>query len=248
VETPKVVIVNEAFARKFNLGSRVVGSHVGNRDEALDSEIVGLVKDAKYSEVKSEAPPQLFRPFRQNRATGSLTFYVRTATDPDQTLAAIPAVVSRLDPNLPVENRRTLARQVRENMFLERFVGVLATAFAGLATLLAAIGLYGVLACTVAQRTREIGLRLALGATPVRVRAMILGHTALMVAVGSAIGLIVAAFLGRLAESMLFELKGSDPGVLATAALALALVALGSAFVPAYRASRIDPVRALRYE
>jgi predicted permease len=246
--TPKVVIVNEAFARKFNLGGRVIGSHVGNRDEALDSEIVGLVKDAKYSEVKSEAPPQFFRPYRQNRAAGSLTFYVRTATDPQQTLSAIPSVVSRVDPNLPVENRRTLARQVRDNVFLDRFVGVLAAAFAGLATLLAAVGLYGVLACTVAQRTREIGLRVALGATPVRVRAMILRQVALMVIVGSPIGLAIAAGIGRLAESMLFQLKGTDPAVLAAAAATLALVALVAAFVPAWRASRIDPVRALRYE
>ena len=133
-------------------------------------------------------------------------------------------------------------------MFLDLLVSVLSAAFACLATLLAAIGLYGVLACTVAQRTREIGLRVALGATPQQVRAMILRHVAIMVLVGSTIGLAAAAWLGRLAESMLYQLKGSDPGVLAAAGVSLALVALGAGFIPAYRASRIDPMRALRYE
>jgi predicted permease len=248
LDAPKVVIVNQAFVRKFDLGAGAVGKRVGNRDEALDSEIVGVVRDAKYSEVKREIPPQYFRPYRQNKELGALNFYVRTAVNPTQTLSEIPTLVARLDPNLPVEFPTTLVQQVRENMFLDLFVSVLSAAFACLATLLAAIGLYGVLACTVAQRTREIGLRVALGATPRRVRAMILRQVAVMVLVGSTIGLVVAALLGRLAESMLYQLKGSDPGVLVAAGASLALVALGAGFIPAYRASRIDPMRALRYE
>ena len=247
LDAPKVVIVNQAFARKFNL-SDAVGRRIGNRDEALDSEIVGVVQDAKYSEVKGEIPPQYFRPYRQSKDLGALNFYVRTALNPKQTLSAIPPLVARLDPNLPVEFPTTLVQQVRENMFLDLFVGVLSSAFACLATLLAAIGLYGVLACTVAQRTREIGLRVALGATPRRVRAMILRQVGVMVVIGSPIGLAAAAWLGRLAESMLYQLKGSDPGVLMAAGAALALVSLGAGFIPAYRASRIDPMRALRYE
>jgi ABC-type antimicrobial peptide transport system permease subunit len=124
----------------------------------------------------------------------------------------------------------------------------LSVAFACLATLLAAIGLYGVLAYTVAQRTREIGLRIALGAAPGRVRGMILRQVGIMTVVGSAVGLIAAAWLGRLAESMLYEMKGRDPAVLVASAALLTVVALGAGFVPAYRASRIDPMRALRYE
>jgi putative ABC transport system permease protein len=147
-----------------------------------------------------------------------------------------------------VEVLRTMPQQVRENMFLDRFISVLSSAFACLATLLAASGLYGVLAYTVTLRTREIGLRIALGAAPSRVRAMILRQVATMAVIGSAIGLAAAVWLGRLAESMLYQLKGWDPSVLVAAGTALMLVALGAGFLPAYRASRIDPMRALRYE
>jgi len=125
---------------------------------------------------------------------------------------------------------------------------VMSASFAILATLLAAVGLYGVLAYTVAQRTREIGLRMALGAAPERVRAMILRQVAMMTVVGGAIGLTAAIVVGRLAESMLYQLKGWDPAVLVGAAVALSLVALGAGLIPASRASRIDPMRALRYE
>jgi predicted permease len=245
---PRVAIVNEAFAKKFNLGRDVVGRHIGNRGEKLDTEIVGLVQDAKYSDVKREMPPQYFRPYRQNKELGFLNFNVRTSLAPAQMLSSIPNVVARLDPNLPLENLTTLPQQIRENVFLERFVTVLSAAFACLATLLAAVGLYGVLAYTVTQRTREFGLRLALGATPGRVRTMILRQVATMALVGSAIGLVAAVWLGRLAESMLYRMKGWDPSVLGAAAAALAVVALAAGFLPAYRASRIDPMRALRYE
>jgi ABC-type antimicrobial peptide transport system permease subunit len=133
-------------------------------------------------------------------------------------------------------------------VFLDRFISVLAAAFACLATLLAAIGLYGVLAYTVSQRTREIGLRMALGAAPARVRAMVLRQVGVMVLVGGAIGLAAAVGLGQLAQSLLFELKGSDPVVLAGAAVSLTLVALAAGFIPAHRASQVDPMTALRYE
>jgi putative ABC transport system permease protein len=125
---------------------------------------------------------------------------------------------------------------------------VLSTAFAVLATLLAAVGLYGVLAYTVSQRTREIGLRIALGAAPSRVRGMILRQVARMTLIGGTMGLVAAVGLGRLAESLLYQLKGSDPLVLVASGLALTLVALAAGFVPAQRASRVDPMRALRYE
>jgi ABC-type antimicrobial peptide transport system permease subunit len=125
---------------------------------------------------------------------------------------------------------------------------VLSAAFACLATLLAAVGLYGVLAYTVSQRTREIGLRMALGAAPSRVRAMVMRQVGVMVLVGGAIGLAAAAGLGRLAQSLLFQLQGSDPIVLAGAAVSLTLVALAAGFIPAHRASQVDPMSALRYE
>jgi putative ABC transport system permease protein len=133
-------------------------------------------------------------------------------------------------------------------VFLDRFISVLSASFAALATLLAAIGLYGVLAYTVAQRTREIGLRMALGAAPSRVRAMVLRQVGLMTIVGGAIGLTAAIGLGRLAQSLLFELQGYDPIVLVAASATLTLVALGAGFIPAHRASQVDPMLALRYE
>jgi putative ABC transport system permease protein len=246
---PKVAIVNEAFAKKFNLGRDAVGKRIGDRGKTPDTEIVGLVQNAKYSEVKRDVPPLFFRPYRQNEHLfGFTTFYVRTSVDPESFLANIPKLVATLDPNLPVEDLRTLPQQVRQNVFLDRMISVLSAAFASLATLLAAVGLYGVLAYTVSQRTREIGLRMALGADASRVRRMILRQVSLMTIVGASIGLTAAAWLGRLSQSLLFQMKGYDPIVLVTATGALVLVALAAGLIPAHRASQVDPMQALRYE
>jgi predicted permease len=245
----KVAVVNEAFAKKFNLGRAAVGKHIGTGAEGkLDTEIVGLAQDAKYSGVKEETIAQFFRPARQDTSLGFLTFYVRTRLDPEPLLATIPRIVARQDSNLPVDNLMTLPQQVRENVFLDRLITTLSTAFAALATLLAAIGLYGVLAYTVAQRTREIGLRMALGAAPRNVLRMVLRQVAWMTVIGGVIGLLAATLLGKGAESLLFQLKGFDAFVFAASAIGLATVALAAGLVPAMKASRIDPMRALRYE
>ncbi len=220
--SPKVTIVNEAFAKKFNLGRDAVGKRISNDrpGSTLDTEIVGLVQNAKYSEVKREVPPLFFRPYHQDDSVGSMTFYVRTSLDPSSFLVNIPKVVARLDPNLPVENLRTLEQQVQNNVFLDRLMTTLSAAFAVLATLLAAVGLYGVLAYTVTQRTREIGLRMALGAAPSRVRVMVLRQVAVMTLIGGTIGLTVAIWASRGAQSLLYQLEGSDPMVLAGSAVA----------------------------
>jgi len=245
----QVAIVNEQFTRKFKLGRNAIGKHFKQGGpKSPDVEIVGVVKDAKYSDVKDAIPPQFFTPYRQGETLGFLTYYVRTALAPEQFLATIPKVLARLDPNLPVENVRTMQEQVRENVFLDRLITVLSASFAGLATLLAAIGLYGVLAYTVAQRTREIGLRMALGAAPDRVRRMILSQMGVMTLVGGAIGLALAILVGWYAQSLLYEIKGYDPPVFIGSAVLLALIALAAGFVPALRASRVDPMTALRYE
>src|SRR5262249_16866774 len=219
LDSRKVVIVNEAFAKKFNLGRDAVGRHMGNQGVTgpLGFEIVGLVQNAKYSEVKQDTPPVFSRPYRQDDRVGRLTFYVRTAAEPEAFFATIRKTAAQLDPNLPVVNLETLPQQIRDNVSLDRFVTVLSAAFACLATLLAAIGLYGVLAYTVAQRTREIGVRMALGAAPARVRGMILRQVGLMTLVGGAIGLAGAIGLGRFAESLLYRMKGWDPTVFAGA-------------------------------
>jgi len=176
-----------------------------------------------------------------------MTFYVRTATDPGAVLRAIPSVIRRLDPNLPVEDLTTLDQQVRDNIVVDRVIGILSAAFAVLATVLAAIGLYGVLAYTVAQRTREIGLRMALGADGSGVRAMVLWQVGRMTLIGGVLGLAAAIGIGRVASSLLFGLKGHDPAVAAVVML-LAAVALAAGSVPAHRASQVVPMRALRYE
>lgn len=247
---PKVGIVNQAFAKKFNLGDNPIGKRfgIGGRNAKPDIEIVGLVQDAKYSDVKREAPPQYFLPYRQEERLGFGYFYIRTATPPEQMLATVPAVMRNLDSNLPVGDVKTMDAQIRENVTQDRIISTLSLAFAVLATILAAIGLYGVLAYTVAQRTREFGLRMALGADGGAVRGMVMKQVAKMAIVGGVIGMIAAIAVGRLAQSILFEMEGHDPIVLAASTFALALVAFGAGFIPALRASKIDPMNALRYE
>ncbi len=246
---PKVAIVNEAFARKFNLGANPVGRRMSKgREGTLDIDIVGLVKDAKYSDVKAPVPPLFFQPYRQDENIGSLSFFVRTALEPQDVLSSVPKLVAGIDPNLPIEQLRTMPEQIRENVFVDRFIAIMSTTFAALATLLAAVGLYGVLAYTVAQRTREIGIRMALGADPSRVRALVLRQVATMTAIGGGVGIAAAVTIGELAQSLLFELRGTDPVVLVGSVAALALVALAAGYLPARRASLIDPIRALRYE
>jgi predicted permease len=251
VTAQKVAIVNEAFVKKFGLGRDAVGRMMGSGRgylSPLDTRIVGVVQNAKYSEVKRQIPPLFFRPYRQDPTLGSVSFYVRTAGDPAQMASAVTAVVKRVDPTLPVTNLKTLAQQVRDNTFLDHMMTTLSSLFAGLATLLAAVGLYGVLAYTVSQRTREIGLRMALGAAPGRVRAMVLRQVAWMTLVGGIIGLAGAVGVGYSAGSILFELKAWDPAVLSISAVLLTLVAIAAGFIPARRASLIDPMTALRYE
>src|SRR5207302_10105522 len=172
---------------------------------------------------------------------------VRSA-EPAALLRALPAVLKRIDPGLPMNGLKTMPAQIRDNVSVDRLISILSASFAVLATLLAAVGLYGVLAYSVAQRTREIGVRMALGADTGRVRAMVLREMSGMMLVGSGIGLLGALGLGRAAQSLLFGLQGHDPVVFALAAVLLTLVALGAGYIPARRASLVDPVQALRYE
>ncbi len=249
VGSSQVAVVNETFAKKFGLGADAVGKYMSQTDEdLLDIQIVGLVRDAKNSEVKAEVPPLFFTPYRQADDIGSMYFYVRTSLAPEQLLGAVPDVIKKLDPTLPVEEMKTLPMQIRENVFMDRMISTLSAAFAALATLLAAVGLYGVLSYTVAQRTREIGVRMALGAEGKHVRTMVLRQVGLMVLVGGAIGVVAAIGLGRLAGSLLFGLSGHDPLVIALSVLSLGIVALAAGYIPARRASRVDPMQALRYE
>ena len=244
----RVAIVNETFAKKFKLGMDAVGKRMSVGNDSLNITIVGLVKDAKYSQVKDKVPPLFVQPYRQMFRMDQMYFYIRSTLPTDQLLRAIPKAIKQLDANLPVERLTTLPQQVRDNVFLDRMISTLSAAFAVLATLLAAVGLYGVLAYSVAQRTREIGVRMALGATAGIVSRMVLRQVGLMTLIGAVIGIAGAIALGRGAQSLLYELKGWDPMVIALSAILLALVALGAALIPALRASRVDPMQALRYE
>jgi predicted permease len=247
---PKVAIINEAFAKKFNLGRDAVGKHIGDSGSALqlDAEIIGVVQNAKLGSLMTESRPWFFRPYRQDSRTEFLSFYVRTISNPEQLLPAIKNLMAHIDPNLPLENTRTMTQLLRDSSFVPRTFVILSTTFSCLAILLAAVGIYGVLAYTVAQRIREIGLRMALGSSESQVRTMVLRQVGRMTIIGIAIGMVFATGFGRVVGNMLYKLHGSDPAVLCGATIAIALVALIAGFIPAYRASKIDPMQALRYE
>jgi ABC-type antimicrobial peptide transport system permease subunit len=192
----------------------------------------------------------MFLPYRQMAANNlaSLTFYARSASDAEQLRPVVPALVARADPNLPIERLRTMDEQIWDNVARDRMLATLSSWFAGLATLLAAVGLYAVLAYTVAQRVREIGIRIALGARAIDVWRLIFGSVGRMTMAGSVIGLAAAVALGRLAETLLFGVHGNNPALLAASGAAMALVVMAAAAVPAHRASTVDPVTALRAE
>lgn len=249
-DRPKVAIVNETFAEKFGLGREAVGKRMatGGGDQELDMEIVGLMKDAKYSDVKGEIPPLFFTPYRQDDELGFINFYVRTGVEPSSLMPTLRQVMRGLDPNLPIEEMKTMPQQVRENVFLDRFLTTLSAAFALLATVLAAVGLYGVLAYTVTQRRREFGVRMALGANGTRVSALVLGQLGKMAVVGGVLGVAAAIGIGTLAKSQLYGVEGYDPLVLLGSVLLLTTIALSAGLVPARRAASVDPMKVLRDE
>ena len=241
-----VAVVNQAFADKFGLGREAVGKFMGN--DSLTIQIVGLVPNIKYNEVKGEPQPVFYLPWMQRGVLGQMSFYARTSLPSEQLVAGIRPLMKRLDPTIPVQDLKTLPQQFLDNIFLDRMISILSAAFALLATLLAAVGLYGVLAYSVSQRTREIGVRMALGADARRVQAMVLRQVGVMIAIGVAIGVLGAFGLGRAAQSLLYGLNGFDPAVFALAVALLAAVAFGAGLVPAIRASRTQPMGALRYD
>lgn len=248
--SPRVAVVNEAFLEKFGLGRDAVGRRlgiVGTSDEP-DIELVGIVPDAKYSEVKDPVPPQLYLARHQGSGYQSMNFYVRGDAAADVVMRQIVAIVERIDPNLPVNGLTTVRDVVRDNVFLDRMLTTLAGAFALIATFLAGIGLYGTLAYSVGQRTREFGIRLALGATPGGLRSDVLGQVVRLGLVGGAAGLVCAVGIGMRAETLLFGLTAASPLALTVAVLSVAVVVLAAGAIPARQAGRIAPMEALRYE
>jgi predicted lysophospholipase L1 biosynthesis ABC-type transport system permease subunit len=249
-DRPLVAVVNETFARRFGLGDDPVGKRLGMRVPGqLDIEIVGLVRDTAYSSVKTQFPAQLILPRLQERRFGNEhTFYLRGELLPDALLAAVPRVVARVDASLPVMQARTLDSVVTRNLRTDYLLLTLSGTLAVVATLLAALGLYGVLSYMVAQRTREIGLRLALGAEPAGVRRLVLRQVGWMVGVGVPLGLAAALLPGNVAASQLFGVSPTDPRAIVAAVLLLAAAVFGASYWPARKASRVDPAVALRAE
>lgn len=250
LDAPKVAIVNESFAEHFGLGDNPLGRRISFDENApADTEIVGLIRDAAYDGVKEPFVPQVITPRRQSANFGiGATFYVRTAQAPETLLAAVPRIVAGVDSTLPAMELRTLDSQVRRSLQTDWLLMTLAGVLAALATALAGIGLYGVLSYMVAQRTREIGLRLALGAEPGAVRAMVMRQVGWMVGIGFPIGIVAALLIGNVAAAFLFGLAPTDPPAIGAAVLLLAGAVLGASYWPARRASRVDPVVALRAE
>jgi predicted permease len=246
-----VVIVNESFVRRFELDD-AVGRQVrfsGPYLPDMPMEIVGVVADAVYAGVNAANVPQFFTPRPIGDASfNSLFFYVRGALEPDALLVRIREIMARIDPNLPPRSLTTLREQVRSSTTGYRVMSALSAAFAVLATLLAAIGIYGVVAYSVGRRTREFGLRQALGARPADLRWLVLRQTGRVALIAGGIGLVAALAVGAVAQALLYGLTGRDPVVLACAAIVLGAVVCAAGFLPAHTASRIAPMEALRHE
>jgi predicted permease len=248
--SPKVAIVNESMAKTFFPNGSALGRHMkfGGGKDPLDIEIVGVVKDSRHMDVKEKPKAFVYIPYTQEETAGELTYYVRTSQDPVVLAGIVRRTVQDLDASLPVYDERSFTEQIDRQLSKDRLVAVLAALFGGLAALLAAIGIYGLLAYTVTQRTREIGVRMALGASTQRVGNMILGEVAQLVGIGILTGLPLAYGLGRLINSLLYGVKVFELLGLVIALMTLGIVALAAGYIPARRASRVDPMVALRYE
>jgi putative ABC transport system permease protein len=250
--SPKVAVASEAMAKRFFPGRNPIGMHFafgGGSKVKPDIEIVGVVRDVKQDHVKSDSAfPYVYIPYAQQPSLSGMTFYVATERDPLLLASTLQSEVRQADPNLPVYNVKTMERVVEEDLFSARMVAVLSGSFAGLAALLAALGIYGVLAYLVVQRTREIGIRMALGAEAGDVRTLIVKEVGAMVVAGVAVGLPLAYVMARLSESLLFGVSAANPAIYAVGLLLIAVVALVACYIPARRATRVDPLVALRYE
>jgi predicted permease len=250
-ETPRVAVINETAARKYFAGGSPVGKHFRwDFGESLDVEVVGVAKDARYHEVRDDPHPTVYAPYTQ-RPRGwprQLSFAVRTAGDPARAVAAVRRAVADVDRMLPLIDLKTMDAQIDDMLAQERLFAWLVSLFGAITLVLACVGLYGMAAASVASRTREIGVRMALGASRPAVLRMILGRVAVTAGAGLLVGLPATWALTRVVESQLYGIQAHDPASLVLAAAAVAVVSIGAALAPARRATRVDPVTALRYE
>jgi putative ABC transport system permease protein len=243
------VLVNQKLARMMRPDG---GSPIGqllfdNKNGERPAEIVGVVGDAKYDAIRADAPATVYAPFAQTSIRGA-TFFVKTNGDPLTLANSVHQIMRDVDSRVPIYDLRTQEEQISLAMERERILAKLLAAFGTLALLLAAIGIYGVLSYSVTRRTSEIGIRLALGAAPGALRAMIVREAFLPFAIGSSLGLIAAWWFTKLLEGFLFGVEPMDGSSVAAAVVVLMSAAVLAAIIPAHRASLVSPIVALRYE
>jgi putative ABC transport system permease protein len=246
-----VAMVNETFVRHyFKDAASAIGRRVakGAGDHLHYMVIVGVVRDTRHRTLRDPSLPTLFMPIDQADAPGRLFLYLRTATPPEAMFATVRSALRSIDPTLTIAGLRTMDEQIEENISNERMIEVLALVFGGLAALLAGVGIFGVLAHATVQRTREIGIRIALGSTRLAVSVLVLKETLRLGAVGVIVALPCAVLLGRTLRSQLFGVSAADPWTLAGVALLMGLIGVLATLIPARRAASIDPVEALRIE
>jgi putative ABC transport system permease protein len=242
-------MINEAMARKFWADQNPLGKQVniGGKDVT----IVGIVKDAKFNNLLDDSPPYLFAPLAQQMSDSglsTLTLMVRTDADPESLFANIERKARGIDESVPVFNVKVLGDNVGRLLIAERFASTLLSLFSLVTLALASIGIYGVIAYSVSQRTKEIGIRLALGAERRTILGLILGQGSLPIVIGIGFGIASAVALTRVIESLLFQVTATDPLTFFAAAAFLFFVALLACYLPARRATKVDPMVALRYE
>jgi len=247
IGSPPVVIINEKMSQYFFPGQNPIGKRIG-LDKLPDRTIVGVVKDAKYVSLREPMNRHFYTPIMQEKNLFGLALQVRASSDAESIASAVRNQVRELDPHLPLYDIKTLAAEIDQSLVQERLVTWLTTSFGVLATLLVVIGLYGVLSFSVVRRTREIGIRVALGAQRRDVFLMVMKHGMILVFAGAVVGVAVSVAVSRLISGLLFGISPTNVITFAIAAIGLIAVALLACYIPARRATRVDPLVALRYE
>jgi predicted permease len=249
-DSPKIAVINETMANKYFQGQDALGKVLNVRfvSGTRQVEIAGIVKDSKYSKIQEEISPTIYTPVFQSSEAGRMTFEARAESNPRNLIADIRRVVSEIDSNVPLFDVKTIEDQIDESLVQERLVARLSGFFGLLALALACVGLFGVTSYEVARSTNEIGIRMALGATPGKVLWAVMRAALILVLVGMAIGLLGSLLLTPLVSKLLFGLQASDPLTFAAASAVMAAASIIASYIPARRASRIDPIIAIRYE
>jgi predicted permease len=248
--SPEVAVINQSLARARFPHGNPIGKRLRFGIPLKDDwvQVIGICDDTRYTNLRETAPPQFFVPYVQRSEEGGGTYAIRTHLQPAIIVPTLRQVVQQADPDLPIVNIRTQREQIMDSMRMERTFAAFTTGFGALALALACVGVFGVMAYSVAQRTNEIGIRMALGAQPGQVKGMILRESTLLATVGISGGIAGVFLLSQLVNSMLYGIQPYDPVSMAVGILILLLVALAASWIPARRAAGVQPMEALRHE